>query len=266
MSPQISLDGRRALVTGAAGGLGAAFARKLASAGANIVMSGLESASELEAVRRDIAKSSDVRVDYVRADLSSLEDIEKLTKRVADKIGRVDILVNNAVVRHFAPIDKFPVDRWTAALAVNVSAPFHLTRLLLPGMRASGYGRIFNITSVYGSRGTANRVDYVTSKSAIEGLTRATAMESPEGDVTCHALCPGSVLTPSLEQRIRKLGEDENLDWERAQAAFLQGKQPSGRFVEASSVAEVLLMLCGPVGRDMNGAIIPIEGGWLARA
>jgi 3-hydroxybutyrate dehydrogenase len=141
-----------------------------------------------------------------------------------------------------------------------------LTRLLLPQMRASGYGRIFNITSVYGSRGTVNRVDYVTTKAAIEGLTRATAMECADGAVTCHALCPGSVLTPSLEGRIRRLAEDENLDWESAQTAFLQGKQPTGRFVDTESVCEVLLMLCGSAGRDMNGAMIPIEGGWLARA
>lgn len=260
------LEGRWALITGAAGGLGAAFARKLASARCNIVMTGLETAGELETVRRDIARTTGVRVDYIRADLASLEDIEMLTGQASKLAGRIDILINNAVVRHFAPIDQFPAERWDAALAVNVSAPFHLTRLLLPAMRAGRYGRIFNITSVYGSRGTTNRVDYVTTKSAIEGLTRATAMETIDGPVTCHALCPGSVLTPSIEERIRKLGGEQNIDWEHAQAAFLQSKQPTGRFVEASNVAEVLLLLCGPVGRDMNGAIIPIDGGWLAKA
>ena len=256
------LEGRHALVTGSVAGLGKVMASRLAHAGAAVTLTGLESPEAAEATRAEIARSTGVTVDYVRADLTSLPDIEALVEGA----GRVDILLNNAVVRHFAPLDQFPVERWAEALAVNLSAPFHLTRLLLPGMRAGGYGRIFNFTSVYGSRGTTNRVDYVTTKSAIEGLTRATAMECSQDVVTCHALCPGSMLTPTLEKRVRDLAEREHLDWQQATAAFLQGKQPTGRFVEESSVAEVMLLLCGPAGRDMNGAIIPIEGGWLARA
>lgn len=259
------LEGRRALVTGAVSGLGAAIARRLASAGASIMMTGLDSAEDAEETRREISHTHDVRVDYARADLANVDEIEALV-RLGDRNGCFNILVNNAVVRHFSPIDKFPVERWNMALAVNLSAPFHLTRLLLPGMRGAGYGRIFNITSVYGTRGPVNRVDYATTKSAIEGLTRSTAIECAGSAVSCHALCPGSVLTPSIEERVRQLAKDQNLDWDRAQAAFLEGKQPSGRFVEEDSITEVLLMLCGPAGRDMNGAIVPIEGGWLARA
>lgn len=260
------LAGRWALITGAAGGLGSAFTQSLAKAGCNIVMTDLESASETEAMRRETAQAWDVHIDYIQADLAALDCIETLAKRANEIAGKIDILMNNAVVRHFAPIEQFSAESWSAALAVNVSAPFHLTRLLLPAMRAGGYGRIFNITSVYGSRGTVNRVDYVTTKAAVEGLTRAIAMESAGSAVSCHALCPGSVLTPSLAERVKQLAEDENLDWEQAQTAFLKGKQPSGRFVEADHIAEVVLLLCGAIGEDMNGAIIPIEGGWLARA
>jgi 3-hydroxybutyrate dehydrogenase len=231
-----------------------------------VMLSGLEPADKVEPLRAEIAGAAAVRVGYARADLTSLEEIDGLVARTRDTLGRVDVLVNCAVVRHFAPLDQFPTARWNDALAVNLSAPFHLTRLLLPAMRAEGYGRIFNFTSVYGSRGTTSRVDYVATKSAIEGLTRATALECADAAVTCHALCPGSVLTPPLEERVRRLAEQERLDWDRATAAFLEGKQPSGRFVEEDSVAEVLLLLCGRVGRDMNGAIVPIEGGWLARA
>lgn len=259
------LEGRRALVTGSVGGLGAAMARGLARAGARVLMTGLETPQEAEAARLQIAGAGGDEVAYVQADLGSRADIEALARHALSS-GGVDILVNNAVVRHFAPIEAFPPEGWDKALAVNVSAPFHLTRLLLPTMRAGGYGRIFNMTSVYGSHGVVNRVDYVTSKSAIEGLTRATAIECAGSAVTCHALCPGSVLTPSLEARIRNLAEARSLSWEDAKAAFLEGKQPSGRFVEPDSVAQVLLLLCGSAGRDMNGAIVPIEGGWLARA
>jgi 3-hydroxybutyrate dehydrogenase len=255
------LQGRRALVTGSVGGLGAAMARGLAGAGASVVMTGLETPEAAEAARRQVA-GADGAVEYLQADLGSRAEVERL----AEAAGAVDILINNAVIRSFAPIEDFPLDGWDNALAVNVSAPFHLTRLLLPGMRAGGYGRIFNMTSVYGSHGVVNRVDYVVSKSAIEGLTRATAMECSGSPVTCHALCPGSVLTPSLEARIRALAEARSLNWEDAKAAFLEGKNPSGRFVEPDNVARVLLLLCGPAGGDMNGAIVPIEGGWLARA
>lgn len=260
------MQGHRALVTGSAGGLGNVIARKLASAGASVVMTGLEPPEAVETMREEIARSADVQVDYVRADLSALEDIKALVDRATKGAGPIDILVNNAVVRHFAPIEAFPVERWTDALAVNLTAPFHLTRLLLPGMRAGGYGRIFNFTSVYGSRGTTNRVDYVTTKSAIEGLTRATAMECADDVVTCHALCPGSMLTPSLEARVKRLAEEQHLEWDKAVTLFLQGKQPTGRFVQESSVGDMLVFLCGSIGRDMNGAIIPIEGGWLAKA
>ncbi|MEJ0023297.1 MAG: SDR family NAD(P)-dependent oxidoreductase [Alphaproteobacteria bacterium] len=260
------LAGRLALVTGSVGGIGNAFARRLAEAGADVVMSGLEPVADVEATRQDMEKGAGVRVRYIRADLTKLADLESLTKQAAEG-GPVHILVNNAVIRHFAPVDQFPPERWEQGLAVNVSAPFHLARLLLTGMRAAGYGRIFNMTSVYGTRATVNRVDYITAKHAIEGMTRAIAMETATDDnVSCHALCPGTVLTPNIEGRIKALAAEQNLDWEKAQAAFMQGKQPSGRPVEAGNVAEMLAMLCGPIGRDMNGSIIPIEGGWLAKA
>ena len=260
------LTGRAALVTGAAGGLGLAMARKLASLGADVLMTGTEPALEVEAARGELANAEKVEAEYRVADLSSLAELEALVRHAQIRFGGVDVLVNNAVVRHFAPIQEFTADQWDKALAVNLSAPFHLTRLLLPGMRQGGYGRIFNLTSVYGSHATVNRVDYVTTKTAIQGLTRATAMENTDGVITCHALCPGSVLTPSLEARVRALGKAQNLDFEQAKAVFLEGKNPSGRFVEAEHVAEVMALLCGPVGIDMNGAILPIEGGWLARA
>jgi 3-hydroxybutyrate dehydrogenase len=193
-----------------------------------------------------------------------VDEIERLVATANAELGGVDILVNNAVVRHFAPIEDFPVDRWDAALAVNVSAAFHAIRLALPGMRAGGFGRIVNMTSVYGERGTTQRIDYVTSKAAIQGLTRAVAMEVAGSAVTCHALRPGSVLTPAIDRRVVELMDREGLPRREAEVKFLAGKQPSGRFVEVDSVARALLLLCGPAGPDMNGAILPIEGGWLA--
>ena len=258
------LTGRRALVTGSTGGLGAAMARALAGSGADIMLSGIKPPAEVEALRREMMGSHNVRVEYYPANLAQPAGVEGLVAAAKAQLGAVDILVNNAVVRHFAPIEAFPVVHWDAALAVNVSAAFHATRLLLPDMRTRGYGRIFNMASVYGSRGTPNRVDYVTTKAAVQGLTRAVAMETLDGDVTCHALCPGSVMTPASDRRVKELMEQEGLSRAAAEARFLEGKQPNGRFVSVASITQMLLLLCGPAGRDMNGAILPIDGGWLA--
>ncbi len=258
------LAGRRALVTGSVAGLGLAMARALAEAGADVMLTGLEPAADVEPARRALAADCGVDVRYCPADLAQVEDVERLVRTAHESLGGVDILVNNAVVRHFAPIESFPVDRWDAALAVNVSAAFHAIRLVLPRMRAGGYGRIVNMTSVYGERGVAERIDYVTTKAAIQGLTRAVAIELAASEVTCHALRPGSTLTPAIDRRVGELMSREGLSRREAEAKFLAGKQPSGRFVEVDSVCRALLLLCGPAGRDMNGAVLPIEGGWLA--
>ncbi|WP_070157129.1 SDR family NAD(P)-dependent oxidoreductase [Sphingobium phenoxybenzoativorans] len=260
-----SLAGRNALITGSVGGLGLAMARKLASAGANIVLHGLDDPEMIKPLGQAIEDEFGVRAAYCRADLREPSAVRAMVQYSGETIGPVHILINNAVVRHFACIEDFPIERWNEALAVNVTAAFLATQMVLPGMRDAQYGRIFNMTSVYGYRGTVNRVDYVTTKTAIQGLTRAIALETAGGPVTCHALMPGSVLTPLWSDRLDQMMTEEGLTRPEAEVRFLDGKQPSGRFVDTDSVADVLMLLCGPAGTDMNGAILPIEGGWLAR-
>jgi len=227
-------------------------------------LNGTEITPEFKQTCKDIAHNSGTKVRYTEADVSSGEEVARLVKAAHDELNGVDILINNAVVRHFAPIVDFPTEKWDAALAVNLSAAFHAIRCVLPGMREKNYGRIFNITSVYGLRGTTERVGYVTTKSALLGLTRAVALENLEYDVTCHSICPGSVLTPGTEGRIVQMMTDEGVDRSTAERRFLEGKQPGGEFVRPESVAATLLFLCGPVARDMTGAMLPVEGGWLA--
>lgn len=265
MNDARKLAGRNALVTGSVGGLGQAMARKLASAGANIMLHGLDDPEEAGGLGESIEQEFGVRAVYCRADLRQASAVRELVDHTEQTLGPVHILINNAVVRHFARIEDFPYEKWTEALAVNVTAAFLATQMVLPGMRQAEYGRVFNMTSVYGYRGTVNRVDYVTTKTAIQGLTRATALETAGSPITCHALMPGSVLTPLWSDRLERMMMEEGLTRPEAEIRFLDGKQPSGRFVDPESVAEVLLLLCGPAGTDMNGAILPIEGGWLAR-
>lgn len=258
------LRGRRALITGSTGGLGLAMARDLARAGCDLMLNGIEIAPDFEATCREIAHEAGINLRYAQADLSAGGEVARLVEATQDEIGGVDILVNNAVVRHFAPIVDFPADKWDAALAVNLSAAFHAIRCVLPGMRERNFGRIFNITSVYGLRGTPERVGYVTTKAALLGLTRTVALENLEYDISCHSICPGSVLTPGTEQRITQMMSESNIDRLTAEGRFLEGKQPGGQFVRAESVAALLVFLCGPIARDMTGSMLPVEAGWLA--
>jgi 3-hydroxybutyrate dehydrogenase len=259
-----SLAGKTALITGSTGGLGLAMGAALAAAGCRVVLHGLEADNAGSATAQGLAEKYGASVTYRRADLADPAAIEALMRDIAANWGRVDILVNNAVVRHIAPIESFPVERWDQALAVNLSAAFHTIRLALPGMRANRWGRIFNMSSVYGSRGTANRIDYVTTKSALLGMTRAVAVEAAPDGITCNALVPGAVHTPGAEERIQKLMVAESVDYEEAVRRFLVGKNPSLRFVSEAHVAELLVFLCGEAGNEINGAMLPMEGGWLA--
>ena len=257
------LKGKTALVTGSSGGIGLAIAQELATAGCNVMLHGLEDpgivADSLVALR-----VNGVTAVYHQKDLQNPEEIEQLSVQALEQFGCVDILVNNAVTRHFSPIESFPAERWDQALAVNLSAPFHFVKAFLPGMRQAGWGRVINMTSVYGSRGTPNRIDYVTTKSALIGMTRAIAAEVVGQNITCNALCPGSVLTPNIESRIRALMQEKNLNWDVATAEFLHGKQPGGKLIPAKHLAELALFLCTPAGGQMNGAVLPMENGWLA--
>ncbi|WP_431272491.1 SDR family oxidoreductase [Dankookia sp. P2] len=157
-----------------------------------------------------------------------------------------------------------PPEEWDRDLAVNLSAAFHLTRLSLPGMRARGWGRILNMSSIYGLVGATGRVGYVTTKTALIGLTRATALETADSGITCNALCPGSTLTPNIAGRIEAAMRAAGLDQTAASAQFLAGKQPTGRFVAAEAIGAMAAFLCSEAGRDITGAVLPLDGGWSA--
>lgn len=258
------MKGKTALVTGSAGGLGFAIAEELARAGCNIVLHGVEPPESVRAQQALLEQTHGVAATYAQVDLTDAAATEEMVRDILAQHGGIDVLVNNAVTRHFAAIDAFPVGCWDRALAVNLSAAFHTIRLSLPGMRERGWGRIFNMTSVYGTRGIANRVDYVTTKTALVGLTRAVAVETINQGITCNAICPGAVLTPTSELRIDALMEQTGLSREGATRRFLEGKQPTQRFVEAAHVAQMLVFLCGSAGNEITGAVMPVEAGWLA--
>jgi 3-hydroxybutyrate dehydrogenase len=258
------LKGKCALITGSTQGLGYAMATRLAAEGCNVVLNGFGDGAEIERKRRQLEDGHGARALHHGADLAEPRQIAALVDAATSGFGTVDILINNAVVRHFAPIETFRPEDWDKALAVNLSAAFHTTRLVLPGMRTRNFGRIVNISSIYGQVGAVNRVDYVTTKTALIGFSRAVALETAGQDITCNAICPGTVPTPAIEERLVAFMEKEGLARAEAEKAFMASRQPSGRFVEPDGVAALVALLCGPGGRDITGAAIPIDGGWSA--
>jgi 3-hydroxybutyrate dehydrogenase len=256
------VKGKCALITGSVQGLGLAAAKQFAEAGCHVVLNGFADAEAIAAIRTDIERQYGVRTLYSGADLRVPGEIEQMISRSVEAFGAVDILVNNAVVRHAAPVEAFATERWDEGIAVNLSAAFHTIRLALPLMKKRDWGRIVNVSSIYGLRGAANRVAYVTTKTALVGLTRAVALETLGQNITCNAVCPGTAETPVHEAAIREMMTVGSLNHEDAKRRFLAGKQPTGRFITAESVAALMVFLCGPSSGDITGAALPIDGGW----
>jgi 3-hydroxybutyrate dehydrogenase len=254
-----TLSGKWALVTGATAGLGLAVAESLAAAGASLVVHDL-------AAPRDAADGLTSRFGIeaisIAADLSRRAAIEAMVSDLLARVDGIDILVNNAVVRHFALAEDFPPEKWDEALAVNLSAPFHLARLALPAMKRRGFGRIINMGSIYSTRAVAERIDYVTTKAAIIGMTRAIAIETAAANITCNALCPGTLPTPAIQAKIATAAARDGRSLEETSREYLATRQPSGRFIATEGVGAMTVFLCGPAGRDITGAAIPIDGGW----
>ena len=255
------LKGKWALVTGATAGLGLAVAESLAGAGANIVLHDLNEPAQ---TRDRLRAQFGVEVVSIAADLSQRAAIEAVMADLLGRIGAVDILVNNAVVRHFAPVEHFPPERWDEALAVNLSAPFHLIRLALPAMKQRGFGRIINMASIYSTRAVAERIDYVTTKTAILGLTRAVAIETAATGMTCNAISPGTLPTPAIQGKIASIAAREGRSVDETTRDYLAARQPSARFIAMESVGAMVVFLASPAGQDITGATLPIDGGWAA--
>lgn len=258
------LDNKCALVTGSIRGLGYAIAAELAKAGCHIVLHGLEPEDVASAAADTLRKAHGRSVLLSRADLADAGQIEAMMRAAQEQFGGVDIVVNNAVIRHFLPAEELPPTQWDESIAVNLSAAFHTVRLAIPGMRARGWGRIINMSSVYGSSAAANRIGYVTTKTGLIGMTRAIAIETATSGITCNAVCPGTVPTPAILQRIAGIAEQAGISQEQATHDYLAARQPTGRFVAMESVAALIRFLCSDAGQDITGSVLPIDGGWTA--
>jgi 3-hydroxybutyrate dehydrogenase len=255
------LKGKTALVTGSTSGIGLGIAKALAEQGANIMMNGF---GEKDAAMAEV-KAFGVEVDYHGADMSKPAEIEAMMQAAEKRFGAVDILVNNAGIQHVANVEDFPVDRWDAIIAINLSSAFHTTRMALPGMKQRNWGRIINLASVHGLVASAQKSAYVAAKHGIVGLTKVTALETAQTGVTCNAICPGWVLTPLVQKQVDARAEKDKMNNEEAKKRLLSEKQPSGEFVTPDQLAALAVFFCSPAATQIRGVAWNMDGGWVAQ-
>ena len=259
------LKGKVAVVTGSTSGIGLGIARALAGGGADLMINGFGEAPAIEKLRKEIAASHGVRVAYSGADLSKPAEVTKLIEQTTAELGRVDVLVNNAGIQHVSPVHEFPVERWDAVIAINLTAVFLGIRAALPQMLERDWGRIINIASVHGLVASVDKSAYVASKHGVVGLTKTVALETATTGITCNAICPGWVLTPLVQKQIDALAAREKLSADDAKIRLLGEKQPSLEFTTPEQLGALAAFLCSDAAAQLNGVALPVDGGWTAR-
>ena len=258
------LAGKTALVTGSTSGIGLGIAEQFARNGVNIVLNGMGDAAEIEATRARLEASYPVKVRFHGADMSHADAIEALFEFINAEFGGVDILVNNAGIQFVAPIDEFPVSKWDAVMAINLTAAFHTIRLALPGMKKKKWGRIIQIASAHALVASPFKSAYVAAKHCIAGLTKTVALEVAEQGITVNAVCPGYVWTPLVEKQIPETAKARGISEAEVIQNVLLTAQPTKQFVTVEQVAALTGFLASEAAASITGAVIPIDGGWTA--
>ncbi|MEY4651570.1 MAG: hypothetical protein RI884_151 [Pseudomonadota bacterium] len=255
------IQGKTALVTGSTSGIGLGVAEALARQGANLMLNGFGDAQGA----LDCIRALGVKASHHGADMSKPAEIEAMMHAAEREFGGIDILVNNAGIQHVAAVEDFPVEKWDAILAINLSSAFHTMRLAIPAMRRRNWGRILNIASTHGLVASAQKSAYVAAKHGLVGLTKAAALETATTGVTVNAICPGWVLTPLVQKQIDDRAQAQGIPVEQAAAALLGDKQPSLQFTTPEQLGALAVFLCSDAAINVRGAAWNMDGGWVAQ-
>ena len=258
------LNGKCALVTGSTSGIGLAYARALAAEGASLVINGFGDAAEIEAIRAQLAETSGAGAIHVAADLTRRDGVEALMAAAAAEFGGVDILINNAGMQHVAPVEEFPVEKWDAIIALNLTAAFDAARLAIPHMKAQGWGRIIATASAHSLTASPFKAAYVAAKHGLAGLTKTLALELATSGSTANCISPGYVWTPLVENQIPDTMAARGLTREQVLNDVMLVRQPTRQFVLPEQVAAMALFLCGDAAAQITGANLSMDGGWTA--
>lgn len=256
----MTLQGKTAIITGSNSGIGFGVARELAKLGANVVLNSFTDRDEDHALAREIEKDCGVQARYIKADMSKADECRALVQEA----GTCDILVNNAGIQYVAGIDEFPVEKWDAIIAINMSSAFHTTAAALPMMRAQGWGRVINIASAHGLTASPYKSAYVAAKHGVVGLTKVTALETAQEPITANAICPGYVLTPLVEKQIPDTMEKYGMDRETVVRDVLLERQPSKEFATVEQLGGTCAFLASDAAAQITGTTISVDGGWTA--
>jgi 3-hydroxybutyrate dehydrogenase len=259
------LTGKSAVVTGSTSGIGLAIARALAGQGANVTINGFGEKDAIEKERAGIEAASGVKAIHSPADMTKPAEIADMIRTAEKTFGAVDILVNNAGIQHTANVEDFPIDRWDAIIAINLSSAFHTCRAALPGMKSRKWGRIINIASAHGLVASGQKSAYVAAKHGIVGFTKVVAIEVANDGVTCNAICPGWVLTPLVEQQIEARAKAAGQSFEEAKKILVAEKQPMLQYTTPENIGALAVFLSGDAAVTITGSAYSIDGGWTAQ-
>lgn len=259
------LNGKNAVVTGSTSGIGLGIAEALAAAGANVMLNGLGDAAAIEEIRAGLEAKYAVKVDYSPANMLKPDEIAAMVKGCESSLGSADILVNNAGIQHVAPVDEFPIDKWDAIIAINLTSAFHAIRAALPGMKERGWGRIINIASAHALVASPYKSAYVAAKHGIAGLTKTVALEVAQQGITVNAIAPGYVLTPLVEAQIPDTAKARGISEEEVVQTVMLANQPTKKFVEIENLGALAVFLCQDSAAAITGATLPADGGWTAQ-
>jgi 3-hydroxybutyrate dehydrogenase len=257
-----SLKGKTAIVTGSTSGIGHGIAMAFAAEGINVVINGLGTAADNKAAIDAVAKLG-VKVAFDPANMTKPGEIAAMIAKAEKDFGAVDILVNNAGIQHVSPIETFPIEKWDAIIAINLSSAFHTIRAALPGMKTRNWGRIINIASAHSLRASPFKSAYVAAKHGLDGLTKAVALEVAELQITANCISPGFVWTPLVEKQIPDLAKTQNITEEQAKRNLLS-KQPSKRFGTVEQIGAMAVFLASDAAIAVTGSNYSIDGGWTA--